>query len=234
MYQSTKAIVLHTVRYQEKSLIVKCFTEKEGIQTFFVKNAFSKTKTQNISYFQPLTLLEVQYKEKKGNALNYFHQVQLLHHYVSMTTEFNKSIVVMFLAEVLHTVLQEGQQNEELYSFLEHSFLWYDACEWDADFHLFILFQTTRYLGFYPDDSYNDEMYFNKKEGYFTNEFQYECFNEEETILFKKGLSLRLGQTSELNGHDRKIIIQLIIDYYQTHLNQFKVIHSLQVVSELY
>lgn len=234
MFINTKAIVLHSFRYQDKSLIVKCFTQKEGLSTFFVKNAFSKSKTQNMAYFQPLTLLDIHYKEKKANSLNYFHQVHLSQPYRTITSDFNKSVVVMFLAEILNSVVQENQENEELFVFLEHSLLWYDTCNWNADFHIFVLFQITKYLGFHPDDSYHNELYFNKREGYFTNDFQYDCYNEEETLLFKKGLSIELGKSSSLNGVERKQILQLILDYFQTHLHQLKTINSLQVVSELY
>lgn len=234
MYITTKAIFLNAIRYQEKSLIVKCFTEAEGIKSFFVKNAFSKSKTQNIAYFQPLTLLEIQYKEKKKGSLHYFHHIRLLHPYVSLANDYDKRIVVMFLTEVLNLILQENQENKDLFAFLQHSFIWFDTCEWDPNFHLYLLFQITKYLGFYPDDNYEDHLYFNKKEGYFTHDFQWECMNEEETLLFIKGLNIRLGESNLLNGAERKQILHLLIDYYQTHQLPFKTIHSLQVVNELY
>lgn len=234
MYISSKAIVLSSVRYQEKSLIVKCFTEKDGVKTYFVKNAFSKSKTQNISYFQPLTLLQIQYKEKNSSTLNYFHSINLLQPYTTIYTDFNKSIVVMFLAEILNNILQEDQHSPDLFTFLENSFIWYDMADWNPDFHLYILFQVTKFLGFYPDDNFTSELYFNKKEGAFTNVFSLDCFNEEETNSFKKGLTLEISEKRELYGKERKNILHTIIEYYQTHQKRLKKINSLEVVSELF
>src|SRR5690606_27076841 len=134
MIVSTKAIVLQSIKYQEKSLIVKCFTEKEGINTFFVKNAFSKSKSQSISYFQLLTLLNISYKEKKNNQLTYFSSLSLHYSYVSLHTDFNKSMVVMFLTEVLNQVLKDEQHRENLYTYLEKSFIWFVNAEWNQIF----------------------------------------------------------------------------------------------------
>ena len=36
MLIKTKAIVISTTKYQDKSLIVKCLTKSEGIKTYFV------------------------------------------------------------------------------------------------------------------------------------------------------------------------------------------------------
>lgn len=234
MYTKSKAIVLNSIRYQEKSLIVKCFTENDGLITFFVKNAFSKTKTQNISYFQPLTILDIQYKEKRTSSLNYFSNVQLEHPYISIATDYDKSIVIMFLSELISQIIKDEQPNQNLFWFIENSLVWYDTSEFNSDFHLYFLYQLTKYLGFFPDDSYANELYFNTIEGHFTNQYTNECFNEEQSLSFKKGLHLKLGKKSNLNGDERKKILHLLVEYYQQHIIQFKTPLSLQVVSELY
>jgi len=234
MIVSTKAIVLQSIKYQEKSLIVKCFTEKEGINTFFVKNAFSKSKSQSISYFQPLTLLNISYKEKKNNQLTYFSSLSLHYSYVSLHTDFNKSMVVMFLTEVLNQVLKDEQHRENLYTYLEKSFIWFDTAEWNPDFHIYFLFQLTKYLGFYPDDSHTKDLYFDKREGCFKNDYNPDCLNEDETLSFKKGLNITLTKPSGLNGSERKKILDLLLGYFQLHTHQSRQIHSLQVMNELF
>ena len=65
MLVKTKAIVLSAIKYQEKSLIVKCYTQNHGIKSYFVPSAFSSKKSnQRIAYFQPLTLLEIEATHK--------------------------------------------------------------------------------------------------------------------------------------------------------------------------
>ena len=38
MQIKTKAIVISALKYQEKSLIVKCFTLSDGIKSYFIDN----------------------------------------------------------------------------------------------------------------------------------------------------------------------------------------------------
>ena len=59
MLVKTKAIVLSSLKYQEKSLIVKCFTLSDGLKSYFVRDAFSGRKgNHKIAYFHPLTLMD--------------------------------------------------------------------------------------------------------------------------------------------------------------------------------
>ena len=39
MLVSTKAIVLSKLKYKEQDIIVKCYTQQLGVQSFLVKNA---------------------------------------------------------------------------------------------------------------------------------------------------------------------------------------------------
>ena len=70
MQVKTKALVISALKYQEKSLIVKCFTRTDGVKSYFVPNAFSSRKNQQkIAYFQPLTLLEIEATHKNQGKL---------------------------------------------------------------------------------------------------------------------------------------------------------------------
>ena len=48
----TRAIVLQSIKYGDSSLVVKMFTEEEGLQSFMVKGVFGKKK-----YLSPLDAL---------------------------------------------------------------------------------------------------------------------------------------------------------------------------------
>ena len=45
MQIKTQAIVLSAIKYQEKSLIVKCFTQSDGLKSYFIPSAFSSKKS---------------------------------------------------------------------------------------------------------------------------------------------------------------------------------------------
>ena len=76
MQVKTKAIVISALKYHEKSLIVKCFTQSDGLKSYFVRNAFASGKTsQKIAYFQPLTILEIDASHKNKGTLEHFKEI---------------------------------------------------------------------------------------------------------------------------------------------------------------
>ena len=76
MLETTKAIALSKIKYAEKDLIVKCFTENHGVVSFMVKNAFSKKSRSKLSYFQQLTLLEITFNYKNGKSLCFIKEIR--------------------------------------------------------------------------------------------------------------------------------------------------------------
>ena len=71
MIRKTRGIVLHTTRYGESSLVVHCYTEQFGRQTFMAKGVRKSRRNNRSNLFQPLFLLdfEVYYKESSSMHL---------------------------------------------------------------------------------------------------------------------------------------------------------------------
>ena len=82
MLIKTKAIVISSLKYQEKSLIVKCLTQSDGLKTYFVSNAFATKKSsrdfgKKIAYFQPLSILEIEASHKNKGTLEHIKEIKL-------------------------------------------------------------------------------------------------------------------------------------------------------------
>lgn len=228
MIISTQAIVLNVIKYQEKNLIVKCFTEQEGIKTFFVRGAVKK------SYFQPLNLLEISYNQYNKSELFHFKTIEIKQPYRSLHIDYKKSVVIFFISELLFKIIREEQKQQELFQFIKNSLLYYDSVEWNPDFHVYFLIQLTKYLGFYPDDSTIKNPYFNAKEGGFESLFSIECFTEEESNNIKKAISTQIDTVVIENGAERKKILNTLLKYIQLQTISFTEIQTLQVVDELF
>lgn len=236
MLVKTKAIVFSAIRYQEKSLIVKCFTEQAGIKNYFIRNAFSKTKnSQNRVYFQPLTMLVIEADHKNKPGLEYIKNINLLHPYRSLNIDYVKNTIAIFLAEFLANSIKEEDANLQLFQFIETAFLWYDNHEGTANFHLYFILELSKYLGFYFDDSNENAFYFNAKEGVFVNQFSVECFNEEETHLLRKLMKFKLSDNEKyFNSSERRNLLKLLVFYFQMHISHFKEPNSLNVLIEVF
>ena len=236
MNVKTKAIVISSLKYQEKSLIVKCFTETDGLKSYFVHNAFSgKNNKQKVAYFQPLNILEIEAVHKNKGTLENFKEVKLSTAYQTINTDIFKSTIIIFLSEVLHHSIHEEEKNEDLFHFLETALLWLDNHSEISNFHLILLIETTKFLGFYPDSSDDDLKFFEMTEGIFTPFQSLSCLSEHETHLFKKLLGLKFDSNQKIfAGIERSILLKIILDYYAFHLDGFRRPKSLEVLKEVF
>ena len=235
---TTKAIVLSTIKYGDTSLIVKCFTEVEGIKTYLIKGLFkSKRGAIKVAHFQPLTQLQIVANHNTKGNLNNIKEVRVLHHYKSLYTHIIKQSIVLFISEILTTTIKEEERNRDLYQYLETNFIWLDTHHSVANFHLFFLLNLTRFLGFYPDTSNQHLEGFHLLEGKFTfSTHQKEIIKNEKLIQFKKLLGIQFDAIEKVsfNKQERQQVLQIIIQYFKLHLEGFKNPKSLSILETVF
>ncbi|KQB43195.1 DNA repair protein RecO [Flavobacterium daejeonense] len=236
MQIKTKAIVISALKYQEKSLIVKCFTLSHGLKSYFVRDAFSGRKTsQKMAYFQPMSILEIEATHKNKGTLEHFKEIKIAAPFQSIHSDIFKSTIVLFLSEILHHSIHEEEKNETLFTFLETALHWLDNHDEIANFHLILMLEMTKYLGFYPDTSDSDMPFFEINEGIFTPFAGANALSEHETHLFKKLLTLKLDSNQKVfHVIERQLLLKILIDYYAYHLDGFKRPKSLEVLKEVF
>ena len=236
MLVKTKAIVFSSLKYQEKSLIVKCFTLSSGLKSYFVRDAFSSRKSnQKIAYFQPLTILEIEAVHKNKGTLENFKEIKIATPFHSIHSDIYKSTIAMFISEILHHSIHEEEKNESLFTFLEAALHWLDNHDEIANFHLILMLETTKYLGFYPDVSEIEFRFFDKIEGVFTPFQTIGSLTEHETHLFKKLIDLKFDNDQKIFAViERQILLKILIDFYSFHLDGFKKPKSLEVLKEVF
>lgn len=236
MLVKTKAIVISSLKFQEKSLIVKCFTLSSGLKSYFVRDAFSSRKaSQKIAYFQPFSILEIEAVHKNKGTLENFKEIKTAVPFQSIHTDIVKSTMVMFLSEMLHYSIQEEEKNEQLFLFLETALTWLDHHDEISNFHLILLLEITKYLGFYPDISEINLPHFEMNEGVFALFQGASVLSEHETNLFKKLLELKFDNDQKVfHVLERQILLKILIDYYSLHLEGFKKPKSLEILKEVF
>jgi len=235
---STKAIVLSSIKYGDTSLIVKCFTQKEGIKTYLIRGVLKSRKGKiKAAYFQPLTQLHIDANHNNKGNLNSLKEVHVIHPYKSIYTNIFKQTIVLFLSEILNSTIQEEEENTLLFSFLESSLAWLDTHDKISNFHLFFLLQLTKYLGFYPDIANADSQYFNLSEGVFSqSSFEKNVINGDDLIQFKKLLGINFDTIDliRFNKKERQQVLQIIIQYFELHLDGFRNPKSLSVLETVF
>ena len=93
MQIKTKAIVISALKYQEKSLIVKCFTLSHGLKSYFVRDAFSSRKgSQKMAYFQPMSILEIEATHKNKGTLENFKEIKIATPFQSIHSDIHEHV----------------------------------------------------------------------------------------------------------------------------------------------
>lgn len=235
---STKAIVLSSLKFGDTSLIVKCYTEEEGVKSYLLRGVLKPKKTGvKAAYFQPLTQLKIIANHNTKGSLNSIKEVQVVNPYKTIHTDIVKQSVVFFLSEILASSIQEEEQNITLYSYLETAFIWLDVHDKIANFHLLFLLNLTGFLGFYPDTSKKDKIGFNLLEGNFSNN------TADKNVLFKNdfhqfkkllGINFDSIENVSYSKDERQLVLQMIIEYFKLHLDSFRKPKSLQVLETIF
>ncbi|WP_055447453.1 DNA repair protein RecO [Lacinutrix mariniflava] len=237
MLLTTNAIVLSKLKYRDNDLIIKCYTQKEGVVSYLLRGVLKSKKGSKVAYYQLLTQLQLETDFKPSRSLQYIKEVKINHLYSSLHTNVLKSAIVMFLAEVLSSSLQEEEQNDTLYNYLEATLQWLDVHDNFANFHLLFLLNLTKHLGFYPDVSKVDKAYFNLEAGKFQDEKEskYSISNENLTLLKELlGTTFDALENVKINAKQRQSFLNLILVYFELHLGSFKKPKSLQIFNEVF
>ncbi|WP_026450984.1 DNA repair protein RecO [Aequorivita capsosiphonis] len=238
MIVATKAIVFSAIKYSEADLIVSCYTEVAGIKSYLLRGVLKSKKGKlKVSYFQPLTQLELIAEHKNKGTLEYIKEAKVFEPYKTLHTTILKSGLVMFLSEMLKNCIREEEPNKALYIFLENSFNWLDQNEEVANFHIFFLLQLSMYLGFYPDAANIEEKYFNVMEGSFqaTNTNDY-CLEGAQIESFKLFFNINPETLSsiKLSKTERQNVLELVLSYYSFHVQGYQKPKSLAVLNQLF
>ena len=238
MQITTKAIVFSSIKYGDTSLIVKAYTEADGLQSYLIKGVLKSRKSRlKAAYFQPLTQLEIVARHKHKGSLESIREARIAYHYQGLHLDIAKNSIALFLAEVLSSSVREGDPDPALFAFVEASLQWLDTHDQVSNFHLFFLTQLSKFLGFYPDTSDTDADYFDLMEGEFTSAQTLNPVIVGSTLLcFKRLLGTNFDgmHTIKMSKKDRQELLQKLVVYFELHLHGFKRPRSLAVLNEVF
>ncbi len=237
MIETTKAIVINTIKYGDTSLIATCYTKKRGIKTYLLRGVLKSKKAKiKPAYFQPLMQLNLTANHNNKGNLNSVREVEVLNFYNSIYTNIRKQTIALFLAEIVYYSIREEEQNNALYKYLEASFLWLDTHDTISNFHLLFLLNLTKFLGFYPDTNNVNNSYFDLLEGNFTNQNNHHTVFGNNLTQFKKllGINFEVLHTIDFSASNRQTVLSILIQYFELHLGSFKKPKSLAILKSVF
>lgn len=228
MKYKTRSIVFNFIKFRESSIIARIYTEKYGLKNYLINNVRSVKPKYPVSFFQPLTQLDMVVYNKPGSEINRIAEIKCLNPYHSIPFDVMKSTVCLFLTEILYKILREEEANQELFDFLVDSFKYYDDVEArHSNFHLQFLLKLTSYLGINPIDV--DEIIRETKSA----GSSYQITDPEKKQFDQLIHQPYLAHTS-IDNPGRRKMLTLILLFYQHHFDHITEIKSFRILREVY
>ncbi len=225
MIRKTRGIVIHYIKYQDSSIIVKIFTEEFGLVPFIVNGIRSSKSKRSIGYFQPFSLLDLVAYIKDGREIQRLSEYKYLQTTYSISQDIRKSTIVLFLSEILGKVLhhEEGNQSD-LFQFLHDMTLMLNSMEKGIEnFHLQFLMRFTPFLGIGIADGES-----------FLESMEMESPDNSTMKYISNLVHADLEDPIPASGAERLKALDLILQYYNHHGTSTGEIKSLKVLHQIF
>ncbi len=244
MLHKTKGIVLRTVKYGETSLVVTCFTELFGLQSYMVNNVrlVPKKGTAKANYFQPASILDLIVYHNENKNLQRIKEFKWAHLYQHIFSDIFKNAVSLFMVELLNKCVKEPEPNNQLFYFMEDALLHLDNAGHTitANFPVYFSLHLAFFFGFRISDTFSEKNYYlDLYEGVFLEKqpghLHFLEAKEAETVShFLKILHPRDLAEIKLNGDNRRLLLMAIESYYALHIPDFGKMKTLPVLREVW
>jgi DNA repair protein RecO (recombination protein O) len=243
MIYKTKGIVLNQINYGESDLIVKIYTDQLGLQSYLVHGIRKQNSKIKKGIFQNLSGVAIIAYQNKKNNLHKIKEIKSTYRFQSIPFEIRKSSILLFINEVLNKSIREDVASAELFDFIKESTMLLDrSTQKFSDFHLYFMVQLTKYLGFYPLNTFSEtNKIFDLKEGSFQDTIPEHSYFISEPLsklmsdcLSKDNLIDHYQDFLPLNHLQMKELINIMIQYYQLHIEGFSRLKSFQVLNEVF
>ena len=119
MLQKTKGIALHYYKYSESSIIAKIFTQDFGLQSIIINGVRKKNSKSKLGLFRPFTLLELELYKKSKIGLKRIKEISISEILEKIPRDINRSLLAVFIAEVLLKVLIEDEKDDRLFNYIK-------------------------------------------------------------------------------------------------------------------
>ena len=239
MILKSSAIVLHSFKYGESSLILKVYSEQSGLISCLV-HGVRKSKSQNkAAFFQTLNRLELVYYQKNKDQMVVVKEVKLTKPYTTMHSDMRKTSIALFVADVLLKSFKEEQSNPGFYNYLEQEFDKLDIAKSNfSNIHLEILMRIAFEHGIKPMNNYSQQAsLFDLQNGMFVEKTpEHNNYLSTDTSLIFNQLILKTERTNEiflLKREERKHLLTALLQYLKIHLSGFGEIKSLEILEEI-
>ena len=232
-----RAVILKSINYSETQKIVHAYTREKGFSSFITPANIFKRKTNAVHLMQ---VVEIEYFESEKTNLHKLRTINPVLNTPHLYFDIFKMNIVLLWAEILYLILKNEDKNEDLYDYIIRSVDYLNSSQADVgNFNLFFLYRLVTPLGFRIDaNSWQEGSVFNISDGSFyppTASIPHISGPNTARIIHL----LCTCQPEELksiplNRQSRNILLDVILHFFNLHLNIDFNVKSIQVIREVF
>lgn len=236
MLVQSEAIILHHIKYNDQSVIVKAYSRNFGIISLIVP--VSRRNGSKVALLQALSMVEIVFYLNKNGGLHRLKEIRSSRPYKTIPFSPGKTAQTLFLSELILKSVKEEEENTPLYGFIQESLIFFDCHEKELpDFHIKFMLEFTRFLGFSPTNNFDAQTpWFSIREGCFlpleNNVTLDKGTSQAISVFLKSGyqnlIEIRLGRMQ------RGLIVRKILEYYRWHLPSAVNFKSPDILEEVF
>ena len=240
MYESIRGIVLNSIKYNERHNIVHIYTDRHGLMAFLVAQGRTAGARMRAALMMPLSLVQFEAHVKPGKDLHTLRDVQRTHALQRLYADPVKNAVGMFVCELLSHTIQEQEQNEPLFRFIDSSVRILDELSLGvANFHICFLYHLGAFLGIEPDVStYREGAWFDMQAGIFQRfpaggDHHLEP-EQAKVIHLLSRMTYSNLHLFKFNRVERNQMLDTILTYYRLHQSTLGALRSPEILKQLF
>ena len=240
MLIKTKGIVFKTRKYSETSVIADIFTEAKGLRSYIIGGVRTQKAKVSAGLLQMMTPVEIVAYHREDKDLTRLKEIKALQVYHTIPFDMQRRAGGMFMIEIAQKTIHGHEEHPELFEFLLNNFLFLDETSQPiVNLHLHFMIALTEHLGFQPGGDFSRKSpFFDLQEGIFTaaQPPHHHWLAPDLAEKLSQLINFPKDKCHEVNftRQERKIFLKNLIDYYRLHIEHFPVIHSHEVLEEVF
>lgn len=215
-------ILIIKKNYSESSLILTFYTEGNGLISFIFKGA----KKKKLAIFH-LGIYEISYFKRPESNLGIIQNLEAVVPLTDLFSNPQKIIIGFFIVDVLSQTLKTEHSDPDLFHFIKQVILELEAQNELLLFPLDFLGNYIQKLGFLPLSEIENPLGFDIHSGRFTSHD-----TGFEPAVVSTLNQLFQGGMIDCNRETAKKALQVLLDYYKSHLPLFNAQNSLNVIRD--
>lgn len=242
MYTSQQCIVLRTTRYADRKAIVTVWSRSHGRLSLMVPDGDGRGARRRRAIMMPLALVEGECDIRPGKEIHSMRDAHPLKVLPDIAADPIKSVVALFLSEVLDRILREAQPDERLTDYIFGAVEWLDgtaaACA-TANFPLVFLYNLGCLLGIEPDSStWRPDAVFDMQGGVFRQSppaiGRWLDSHEAQGVWTLRRMTFASSARLHLPRETRRRMLDTILEYISIHLTPLANLKSLPVLRDMF